>query len=181
MRIKINLGQIYDFLRYVIISYMVFLIGFSLYEPVDDYNGELYFGMVFILSLLIIIRQFFNYQRFCGVSDMLFYYGDLCHITWRADIRNGLVEHIYYSFDNSFFEYELDYIRCGINRRCGYNHYTDFLSRVGNECRSYREYLTKNHSGDAYEDLKVSRYRHTFLVVIALCIMLLSLYNYFII
>lgn len=178
MDLKINLGKTYSYLREVLIFYLGMLIIISYLIPLDDNTGELY--MLFLMGLigLILIREICKSCRFCGVSDMLIFYGNSSKITWEASMKNGLVDHIYYSFSDSSFKYELDYQRCKMHRQCGFNEYMDFISKAGDTCLKYREFLSKNYSGEHYENLRKDRSRSILCRVILFTIIFFCLYNF---
>lgn len=178
MNLRINLGKIYEYLRIVMILYLLVLILLCHLVPLDDNTGELYLSSLMILISLIILREIFKSYRFCGVGDMLLFYGNSSKITWEADIKNGLVDHIYYWFSDSSFKYELDYKRCKMHRRCGYNEYHDFITEAGETCIEYRELLTKKYSGEYYENIKRDRYRGIVFRLILLSIISICLYNF---
>lgn len=180
MNLRINLGKIYEYLRIVLILYLFTLIVLSHLVPLDDTTRDLYLSSIIILISLILLREIFKSYRFCGVGDMLLFYGNSSPITWEAEIKNGLVEHIYYWFSDSSFKYELDYQRCKIHRRCGYNEYQEFITKAGVTCGEYRELLSKTYSGEYYETLKKDRSRGVLFRLILLIIISLCLYNFII-
>lgn len=175
MSIRINLGKLYRYSRIVIILYILLIVISLEFYPIEYYGYE-YYGHIVLLSMIVIFRQILGRLRFCGVYDSLYY--NLKHeINWNLEVKNGLIEHIYYYFGDSIFEYEIDYERIGLYRRCGYNEYEDKRNQIGSTVQSYRMYLLKECSSTEYDDLKLDRNRHLIYSLIFVLIFLVICYK----